>query len=110
MFGALALVAGLSGCAQGDALSLAKKACVHVELSLSIYNSARRDPGSPRSAAMETEAVQQLRVALPIAASAAGDSSQWQALMTTLGESTRLPESYLVSALQSQCAAVDLNG
>ena len=41
---------------------------------------------------------------MPIAATAAGEAPQWQALMATLAESSRgVPESYLVGALQQQC-------
>ena len=107
-FTALVLAAGLSGCSGGDGLSLAKQACGHVATSIEMYHSAQHDQAPAQSARELTGAVEQLREALPIAASAAGDSSQWQALMTTLGESTRLPESELANALQAQCQAVDV--
>ena len=46
----------------------------------------------------------QLRDALPLAATAAGEAGQYQALMATLDESDHLPESLLVHALGAQCA------
>jgi len=51
-----------------------------------------------------------LRAALPIAAVAAGQSAQWQPLMTTLSESSRVPEQYLVKALTAECADADGGG
>ena len=52
-----------------------------------------------------SEAQTQLQNASPLATVAAGQAPQWQALMATLAESSRLPESDLVRALQAQCAA-----
>jgi len=107
---AMALASGLSACSQGGSVALAQQACRHVAASVEIYGRSQRDPGSPQSTREEAEAVEQLRDALPIAATAAGESSQWQALMTTLSESTRLPESELENALESQCAVATSNG
>jgi hypothetical protein len=103
---AAALALSLAGCASNaGGLSLARRACQHVDTSLSIYRTAEEDPASSAFAGEQARANEQLREALPIAASAAGESSQWQALMATLSESTRLPESDLEPALQAQCAA-----
>lgn len=107
---AAALGACLSGCVGSNGLALARNACTDVDRSLSIYNSSQQLPASSRSEAEQAQALEQLREALPIAASAAGENSQWQALMTTLSESTRVPESDLVHALSAQCAAVDGSG
>jgi len=49
----------------------------------------------------------QLREALPLAAEAADANGQWQALMTTVSESNRVPEQYLVTALRAQCAVAN---
>lgn len=100
-----AVLGALSGCANQDGLALARQACQHVDISLAMYRSAQSSPSSPESARQLTKALQQLRTALPIAAKATGEAQQWQALMATLAESTRVPESDLVSALQAQCAA-----
>jgi hypothetical protein len=94
----------LSGCSSANGDRLAKEACSHVERSLAIYGQSLKETSSSRAASERAAALQQLRVALPIAATAAGQTTQWQALMTTLSESTRLPESTLVYALRAQCA------
>jgi hypothetical protein len=52
----------------------------------------------------------QLQTASPLAAEAAGQAPQWQALMATLAENSRLPESDLVQALQQQCAVAQNGG
>ena len=54
---------------------------------------------APRSAQLSQQAYTQLRLALPIAAEAAYRDGQWQALMTTVSESNRVPETTLVPAL-----------
>ena len=95
---------GLAGCANGDALSLARRACGHVQRSISLYRTAAADAPGPAQQAAASAALAELRLALPLAATAAGEAPQWQALMTTLSESSRVPESDLVSALQQQCA------
>jgi hypothetical protein len=61
------------------------------------------------TAAKQKQALGQLRDALPLAADAAGEAGQFQALMSTLAESDHLPESLLVHALGEQCAAADSN-
>jgi hypothetical protein len=53
---------------------------------------------------LEADAETELRTALPIAAEAAYDDGQWQALMTTLSESNRIAPSTLIPALTQQCA------
>lgn len=107
---AVAVGAGLSSCAGGNALALARKACGDVDRSLSAYRSSQQAPDSTQSEAEQALALSQLRAALQIAANAAGENSQWQALMTTLSESTRVPESDLVHALTAQCAVAEGGG
>ncbi len=71
------------------------------------------DPGRPTSPTprlagqLQQEAYIQLRQALPIAAQAAYHDGQWQALMTTVSESNRVPETTLVSSLRAQCQQAD---
>ncbi len=104
LFSAAALLGAVPGCANHNSVALAREACRHVERSLAIYRSAQSAPSPAESARQSAKALQELRIALPIAASAAGQAEQWQGLMATLAESTRVPESELVSALQAQCA------
>jgi hypothetical protein len=107
---AATLTASLAGCANGNAQALAREACTHVARSLAMYHNAEEKPGSARAASEEGQASAQLSTALPLAAKAAGEAPQWQALMADLLESTRLPESNLAHALEAQCAAADTNG
>jgi hypothetical protein len=107
----LALVAGLAGgCANQDALGQARQACTHVARALTLFNRAQGEGTSPQAQADASASMAQLRAALPIAAIAAGQSAHWQALMTTLSESSRVPEAYLVQALTAQCADAQSNG
>lgn len=93
---------GLSSCASSAALGLARSACSHVERSIRLYDASLR--ASPtRAAADRAAATAQLEAAQPDAATAAGEDAQWQALMTTISESPRVPERYLVYALGQQC-------
>ena len=108
---AACVVAGAvaTACSRGDALTLARQACDHVHRSIALYARSTTDPPASR-AADAAAAVAQLRAALPLAATAAGEDSQWQALVTTLSESSRVPESDLVPALQAQCADTATSG
>jgi hypothetical protein len=107
---ALALGVGLTGCADGAALGLVRQACHHVNVSLALYRESLHTADATRAADDRTEAEEQLQTASPLAAEAAGQAPQWQALMATLAENSRLPESDLVDALQQQCAAAQAAG
>ncbi len=93
----LPVALGLSGCGQANARDYAVQACHHVERSLSLWSGAEGNPG------VEAKALAELRVALPLASLAASEDGQWQALQTTLSESSRVDESRLVHALSAQC-------
>lgn len=101
---------GLGACANSDALGLVRKACTHVQRSLVLYQESTRAASPAAVQSDNAAALDQLRVALPLAATAAGENSQWDAFMTTLSESSRVPESDLVRALQAQCADVSSGG
>ena len=96
---------GLSGCASHDGADLARQACGHVERSLTLYEASLHATSPAVATAQQAQAVTQLRDALPIASTAAGEAGQYQALMATLAESDHLPESLLVHALSAQCSA-----
>jgi len=100
----------LAGCANRDGTNLARQACGHVERSISLYQSSLHAASPAEATAEQSQAMAQLRDALPIAATAAGEAGQYQALMATLAESDDLPESLLVHALGEQCAAADSTG
>ena len=97
---------GLAACS-GNGQALAQAACVHVDKSISLYKQGIATTDPTRSAALDQQAYVQLVDALPLAAQAAGKDSQWQALMTTVSESSRVSESHLVGALTDQCGMAD---
>jgi len=107
---AAVVACSLAGCAGRDGTDLARQACQHVERSLTLYQASLRAADPAVAAAKQSQAVAQLRDALPMAATAAGEAGQYQALMATLAESDHLPESLLVHSLGAQCAAADSNG
>ncbi|MCU1491644.1 MAG: hypothetical protein JWM85_3049 [Acidimicrobiaceae bacterium] len=109
--GALAgalLAAGLGGsvlaaCSSG-AGALGQQACKDVHRSLTLYRAAERAGQTPAADAERLQALTWLRKALRPAALAGSQDGSWQALQTTLSESSRVPESELVTALTAQCA------
>jgi len=105
-----ALVVGLgamlSACGN-DGAALAQQACSHVDRSLSLLTQASKQSDTTVAAQLQEKAYIQLRQALPIAAQAAFRDGQWQALMTTVSESNRVPEKTLVDALRAQCQQAD---
>jgi hypothetical protein len=107
---AAALPLALAGCASQAAFGLVQQACHHVDLSLALYRSSQHQTDPALAARDLAQAGSQLQVASPLATQAAGEAPQWQALMATLAENTRLPESDLVYALRAQCSAVDNGG
>jgi hypothetical protein len=88
-----------------NAESLAQQACAHINRSIALLQESDRPSDAPRSAQLSQQAYTQLRLALPIAAEASYRDGQWQALMTTVSESNRVPETTLVPALEAQCGA-----
>jgi hypothetical protein len=106
----LGLSVGLTGCANGDALGLVRQACHHVKLSLALYHESERETNATVAADDRAQAQDELQAASPLAAQAAGQAPQWQALMATLAETSRLPEADVVPALQLQCAVAQNGG
>ena len=96
----------LAACGDGGT-SLAKEACSHVDRSISLLTQADRQTDAASASALRDKAYLQLRQALPIASEAAFHDGQWQALMTTISESNRVPESTLATALTAQCEEAD---
>lgn len=103
---AIGLGVTLSGCGNSGT-ALAKQACSHVNLSISLLKESDGQADRPESAKLKERAYVELLTALPIAAQAASHDEQWQALMTTISEGNRVPESTLVSALNAQCKLAD---
>lgn len=101
---------GLSGCSNGHALSLVRQACTHVERSLALYQASATAASPAAQQSESAAALSELRRALPLASSAAGENAQWQAFSITLSESSRVPLSDLVPALRQQCSDVSNGG
>jgi hypothetical protein len=102
----IGLGAALSACGN-DGTALAKQACSHIDRSLKLLKESGHEADPTKSARLANQAYDQLRQALPIAAQAAYRDGEWQALMTTVSESNRVPETTLVTALQQQCQEAD---
>jgi hypothetical protein len=96
----------LSACGTSGT-GLAQQACDHVNRSISLLGKADRQPDAVKSAELRQQAYLQLRDALPIASEAAYKDGQYQALMTTVAESSRVSESALETSLEAQCQAAD---
>jgi hypothetical protein len=99
-----ALSMGLAACSSGGT-DLARQACSHVSKSIALFKRAEQAPTKAQGNTLAEQAYVQLRDALPLAAHAATSDGQWQSLMTTLSESNRVGEQYLITSLQDQCAA-----
>lgn len=103
---AIGLGTVLSACGNGGE-TLAREACGHITRSITLLHESDAHANPGRSAQLQQQAYQQLRKALPLTAEAAYDDDQWQALMTTVSESNRVPETTLIPALQAQCTDAD---
>ena len=103
---AIGLGAALSACGNSGN-TLAKQACTHINRSIQLLEESDHQSDHAQATQDAAQAYGQLRAALPIAAQAAFQDGQWQALMTTISESNRVPESTLVDALKAQCSQAD---
>ena len=92
----------LSACGTSGT-GLARQACSHVNRSITLLAEAGRQTDASRASELRQRAYVQLRDALTIASEAAYADGQYQALMTTVAESSRISETTLVPALQAQC-------
>ena len=105
---ALLLGGTLAAACGGGGASSAAAACTHVNRSLDLFRQSQQTTDQARSTALANQAYVELRVALPLAADAAAADGRWQALMTTLSETSEVPEKELVTALMAQCSATNL--
>lgn len=106
----LVMALTLSACASSNALALVRTACDHVNRSIALYDASLHAATPAEASADQAAAVNQLELAQPDAATAAGEDAQWQALMTNISDSPRLPEKLLVTSLRAQCAVADSPG
>lgn len=105
--GLVALVAagGILAACSSSGVGLARQSCQHVERSLQIFAKSLADASPQATTADRAAALEQLRIALPLAALASTDSGTWDPLATTLSESSRVPEKNLVHALRAECTS-----
>ncbi len=99
----------LTGCSQQQGLDLARQACDHVTRSIQLFHESQHATDPATAARLNAQAHAELLDALPLAAEANSDDGQWNALMTTISESARVDESYLVVALTAQCRLANSN-
>jgi hypothetical protein len=108
LVGATALLAlGLSACGGSGAVSSARQACQQIHVSIATYNKAATASSSVEKETLIAKAQAQLLDALGPAAAATSADGSFNALMTTIGEASRVPENLLIPALQAQCKVVD---
>ncbi len=100
----------LAGCGTHDALVLARQSCAHVQRAAALYRAGAAASDQGTAQADNAAGLTQLRQALPLAATAAGESAQWEALATTLSESADVPGQTLLGALEEQCADATAGG
>ena len=100
------LGAALTACGSGGT-GLAKQACGHVNRSIALLKQSEHQLTPTTAGQLREQAYSQIQDALPIAAQAADQDGQWQALMTSLSEINRVPEQTLVTALTAECQAAD---
>jgi hypothetical protein len=102
----IGLGAALSACGDGGT-GLAKQACAHVNRSMALLKQSEQGSSTATAGKLKEQAYTQIQDALPIAAQAADQDGQWQALMTSLSEINRVPEKTLVTALTAECLSAD---
>jgi hypothetical protein len=102
----IGLGAALSACGNGGT-GLAKQACDHVNRSITLLKQSEQGSSPATAGALKEQAYTQIQDALPIAAEAANQDGQWQALMTSLSEINRVPEKTLVTALKAECQSAE---
>lgn len=105
VLGLLLAAGGILGACSSSGAGLARQSCQHVQRSLQIFARAQEEVSPKAASAERAAALQQLRLALPLAALASTDSGTWDPLATTLSESSRVPEGNLVHALQAECTS-----
>jgi hypothetical protein len=100
----------LSGCGLQTGQDLAQQACSHVRLSVQDYTRSTH-PGTDAAtvALLQAKAENQLRAALPLAASANSKDGSWNSLMTTISEGANIDEAHLIPALKAQCLVANTN-
>jgi hypothetical protein len=98
----------LSSCGTNGAVGDARASCVLVKRAISLQlQSEAPHLTSSRRASLEGRAMSELLRATPKAADATSIDGSWNALMTTINESERVPLKNLVPSLTRLCQVAD---
>ncbi|HEY5437391.1 MAG TPA: hypothetical protein VIJ99_00655 [Acidimicrobiales bacterium] len=98
----------LSSCGTGSAVSDARNSCRMVKQALALQAQSEVAGISAASrTTLEGKAMNELLKATPMAAAATSADGSWNALMTTINESERVPLQNLVPALTRLCKVAD---
>jgi hypothetical protein len=98
----------LASCGTSGAVTDARASCVLVKRALVIQTrSEASNLTAAQRAALEGQAMSELLKATPKAADATSIDGSWNALMTTINESERVPLKNLVPSLTRLCKVAD---
>ena len=98
----------LSSCGTNGAVADARASCVLVKRAITIQSqSEATNLTSTRRDSLEGRAMSELLKATPKAADATSIDGSWNALMTTINESERVPLKNLVPSLTRLCKVAD---
>ena len=98
----------LSSCGTSGAVTDARASCVLVKRALVIQSRVEAPNLTPaQRATLEGRAMSELLKATPAAADATSIDGSWNALMTTINESERVPLKNLVPSLTRLCKVAD---
>ena len=98
----------LSSCGTNGAVADARKACVLVKRAVAIQTQSESPSlSADQRSALEGRAMSELLKATPSAADATSLDGSWNALMTTINESERVPLKNLVPSLTRLCKVAD---
>ena len=98
----------LSSCGTNGAVVDARAACVLVKRAITIQTRSDAPTlSATRRATLEGRAMSELLKATPKAADATSIDGSWNALMTTINESERVPLKNLVPSLTRLCKVAD---
>jgi hypothetical protein len=98
----------LSSCGTSGAVTDARASCVLVKRAIALQLQSEAPGLTPaQSSAIDAQAMSELLKATPKAADATSIDGSWNALMTTINESERVPLKNLVPSLTRLCKVAD---
>jgi hypothetical protein len=98
----------LSSCGTNGAVADARASCVLVKRAIALQSQSEAPAlTTARRSALDAKAMSELLKATPKAADATSIDGSWNALMTTINESERVPLKNLVPSLTRLCKVAD---